>query len=97
MPILEPVYPSYYAKAYSAATKEATLNLLAHMLTDELQVVAGKSASAGIVSSKTVGSVSVSYEARSGSKGDLSDWLKTTRYGQRFLLLTATSYGGFAV
>lgn len=94
LPILEGVYPAYYAIAYSAATKEATLNLIAHMLVHE---TASGSASARDVISKSVGSVSTSYAARSGVGSDLRDWLNSTKYGQRFLLLSSLRYGGMAV
>lgn len=97
LPILEPVYPAYYAAAYddtNALIKEATLNLLAHMLTAEIDTDTDAARS---VSSQSVGSVSVSYEAHSGAGGALYDAFNTTKYGQRFLLITAHHHGGMSV
>jgi hypothetical protein len=94
LPILEPVYPAYYAVAYSAASKECTLNLIAHMLVMETQT---GSAPSRDISGKSVGSVSTSYAARSGPGSDLRDWLSSTKYGQRFLLLSSFRYGGMTV
>lgn len=95
IPILEPVYPSYYAVEYSDSSKEATLQLLAHLLSIETKST--KADPSRSISSKSVGSVSVSYDAPTSKGGDLSDRLRTTKYGQRFLLLTASRYGGMAV
>ena len=96
IPILEPVYPSYYALEYVAATQEATLNLLAHLIT--METSAGSSSSATqAVASKSVGSVSISYAAATYSGGELYDFYRGTKYGQRFLMLTARRYGGAAV
>ena len=94
IPILEPVYPAYYALEYVAATNEATLNLLAHLIT--METSAG-SASSQLEANKSVGSVSVSYAAVTQSGGEMYDFYKGTKYGQRFLKLTASRYGGAAV
>ena len=94
IPILEPVYPAYYALEYAAATQEATLNLLAHLIT--METSAGSS-STQAVASKSVGSVSISYAASTYSGGELYDFYRGTKYGQRFLMLTASRYGGAAV
>ena len=100
IPILEPVYPAYYALAYVAATQEATLNLLAHLLSLEpgtgLKSAKGSAASQ-LESGKTVGSVSVSYTAATQTGGELYDFYRGTKYGQRFLMITAKRYGGAAV
>ncbi|MBL1319587.1 MAG: DUF4054 domain-containing protein [Mariprofundaceae bacterium] len=92
MPIIEPVWSSYYNKDY-AVNKEAALNLIAHLLV--LEINAGN-ASVQNEQSKSVGSVSVSY-AQSTRTGALTDFLSSTKYGQRFLLLTAHQFGGVAV
>jgi len=96
LPILEPVYPAYYALSYtaSAVTKEATLNLLAHLLVMETST---SSASVKDVQSKSVGSVSVSYANATQAGGELFDFFNSTKYGQRFMLLTRNRYGGMAV
>lgn len=100
LPILEPVYPAYYALEYVAATQEATLNLLAHLISLEpgtgLASASGSSASQ-VVASKSVGSVSVSYAATTQAGGAMHDYYTATKYGQRFLMLTARRYGGMAV
>lgn len=96
LPILEPVYPSYYALAYTDATKEATLQLIAHLLVGET-ASGSSSASSQVVASKSVGSVSVSYQANQRAGGELNDFFAGTKYGQRFMLLTARRYGGMAV
>jgi len=95
IPILEPVYPFYYSLNYSDTTKESTLQLLAHLLAIETESM--KSDPKRIISSKSVGSVSVSYEASSQGGGELTQWLRSTKYGQRFLLLTSSRYGGMSV
>lgn len=96
IPILEPVYPAYYELAYVAATQEATLNLLAHLIT--METAAGSSSSSTqAVASKSVGSVSISYVASTYSGGELYDFYRGTKYGQRFLMITASRYGGAAV
>ena len=97
VPILEPVLPAYYGEDYdptNARNKEIVLNLTAHLIV--METMPG-SASAQMVASKSVGSVSTSYQAATGSGGDLHDAMRGTRYGQRFLLLTVGNYGGQAV
>jgi len=96
LPILEPVYPAYYALEYtaSAVTKEATLNLLAHLLTIEMS---GSADSTKNIQSQSVGSVSVSYANITQAGGELFDFFSSTKYGQRFMLLTRNRYGGIAV
>ena len=96
IPILEPVYPAYYSLAYVAATQEATLQLLAHLLVDETSS-GSSSASSQVVASKSVGSVSVSYAAQTKAAGEMNDFFAGTKYGKRFMLLTASRYGGAAV
>lgn len=94
LPILADVWPSYYAFEYSATTKEATLNLVAHLLVQETNTGSG---SAQTVASKSVGSVSESYVAATQSGGALFDFFNSTKYGQRFMLLTRRRYGGVPV
>lgn len=92
MPIIEPVWPMYYAKDYNTY-KEAVLNLVAHLMTEEVKT--SKASSKG-VASKAVGSVSTSYTA-STRTGALADFFSATKYGQRFLYLTASQFGGLPV
>ncbi len=94
VPIYEPVYPCYYGGDYTIdCDKEAILLIVAHLVvTDPTYTGSGSSAPSRSVSSKSVGSVSVSYEA--GSTGsDLTTWLKSTRYGQLFVMVTFSNTG----
>jgi len=93
VPILEPVWPSYYGRKYDD-NKEAVLNLVAHLIVME---TSSGSAMAKNVESKSVGSVSVSYSAATQTGGELYDFFRATKYGVRFLRLTASHYGGKAV
>jgi hypothetical protein len=94
VPIVELVWPSYYNFAYDETTKEAILNLVAHLILDETS-----SGDAGLKSqtSKSVGSVSVSYAAASHSGGARFDFFNTTKFGRRFYQLTQRNAGGVAV
>jgi hypothetical protein len=97
LPILETVYPAYYVPEYdstNARRKETILNLIAHLLTEEVRT--SKSV-AQVVASKSVGSVSTSFAAATQAGGQLYDAFNTTKYGQRFLVLIRTAYGGCAV
>jgi len=90
MPIVEPMWASYYNKPY-ASNKEAVLNLVAHLMMVE---IGGESLQTE--QSKSVGSVSVSFQTSSRT-GSMYDFLNTTRYGQRFLYLTSGQFGAVAV
>ena len=93
-PLLEPVWPCYYGGSVDdACDKEIILQLLAHLMVGES---ASSSASVKDVSSKSVGSVSVSYNSASPSS-DTSLFWNTTKYGQRFLLLTNNNIRAYAV
>lgn len=90
---VESVWPTYACcMQYNDKNKEAILNLIAHLLT-----LAGKpgggSNTARNVSSKSVGSVSVSYEATAGSASELASWYNSTGYGQVFWMLTGRRVG----
>lgn len=80
----------YTCLQYSDSTKEAILNLIAHLLT--LASLPGSSSSRN-VASKSVGSVSVSYEASAAQSSNLASWYNTTRYGQVYWLLTGRRVG----
>ena len=59
IPILEPVWPSYWGGDYAAPSgQEIVLNLLAHLITAE---ISAGSENVKTAQSKSVGSVSVSY------------------------------------
>lgn len=94
-PILEPVYPAYFVGNYAVAKdREIILNLLAHLLIMET----GNPTGAGVrtVVSRTVGSVSESY-ADNSSKSQQAEFFSSTKYGQRFLLLTSYRRGALVV
>lgn len=56
----------------------------------------GIDTASGIVTSESVGSVSLSYQV-SESKGEISDWYKSTVYGQDFLRLQKMCFGAGVV
>lgn len=94
LPILDPVWPCYYGGDYDlACDREIILNLLAHLLVGES---ADSSSANRTVASKTVGSVSVSY-AGLDSQSATTDFFATTKYGQRYLMLTARNAGALPV
>lgn len=93
VPILQDVYLSYYNVAYSVASKEAVLNLVAHLLVGEIST---SQAQSQIVASKSVGSVSTSYANQQNVSQGFS-FYNTTKYGQRFWRITSSRYGGVGV
>ena len=93
IPILETVWPEYFGKPY-ADNKEAVLNLNAHLMVGEIST---SKESAQIVSSESVGSVSTSYASPTHEGGALYDFFNSTKYGQRFWMLTKNKRGGVAV
>ena len=86
LPILETVWPCYYPQKYAACNKEIILNLVAHLLVVEQSP---GSTSVKEQSSRSVGNVSVSFESRANTS-NMSDMFGSTKYGQRYLLLTST-------
>lgn len=86
-------WPAYTCLEYNDKNKEAILNLISHLLT--LASAPGGGSSSRNVASKTVGSVSVSYEATAvnAATGSLASWYNTTRYGQVYWLLTGRRVG----
>lgn len=94
LPVFESTLCCFYGGPYRGCDKQIILYLLAHMLT-----VMTTPGHAGLrsMSSKSVGSVSVSFGAIASS-GTRNDWLGLTKYGQMFLLLTLrNSQGAFFV
>lgn len=75
----------YTCLQYSDSTKEAILNLIAFLLTN---ASAPGSGSARNVASKSVGSVSVSYEASASQSSNLASWFNSNRYGQTYWILS---------
>jgi hypothetical protein len=93
LPILEPVWPSYYGRDYDA-NQEAVLNLVAHLIVME---TASGSGNVKSVASVSVGSVSTAYSAATQTGGERYDFFRTSKYGTRFLRLTMARHGGVAV
>jgi len=91
--ILADVWPFYYGGTYPD-DQEIILNLVAHMLISE-----EKAASSTVkdISSSSVDGVSISFAAASVSTSERSDWLRSTKYGQRYLMLTRNRAGGVFV
>lgn len=88
---LDKVWPCYYGGNYeSNCDREIILNLVAHLFVDETNPGTGSLKS---VNSKSVGSVSVGYSSDTFSGGQLYDTFRTTKYGKRFLMLTAKNAG----
>ena len=52
----------------------------------------GANVGSGTVTSESVGSVSISYSS-SDSRGEISDWYRSTQYGQDFLRLQKMCFG----
>lgn len=95
IPILEPVWPCYYGGDYTDdCDKEVILNLLGHLLTAEIKAGSGNPKSE---QSKSVGSVSISYTQGYAPTSERDAWLKTTKYGARYMWLTSRRSGGFFV
>lgn len=89
-------WESYTCMVYGDSTKEAILNLIAHLLTLAARP-GGGSGTARNVSSKSVGSVSVSFEATAGGASQLASWYNSTGYGQIYWMLTGRRVGAVFV
>lgn len=90
IPILGPVYPHYYGGEYAGAGVEIVLNLLAHLMVDELRSGAGSATS---TQSKSVGNVSISYKSSTQKGGADYDFFRTSKYGQRYWILIRSKRG----
>jgi len=92
VPVYELEYSCYYGGDYTNdCDKNAILLLVAHLVVSDPSYK-GNDSPNRLQSSKSVGSVSTSYAA-GGSASDMSNWLNTTAYGQRFLMITASNIG----
>jgi len=78
-------WPSYTCLEYNEKNKEAILNLIAFLLVNDSAPGTG---SARNVASKSVGSVSVSYEASASQSSNLASWFNSNRYGQTYWILS---------
>lgn len=79
LPVLEGVWPIYYAEPYSDETREIVLSLLAHLLV--VQTSPGSDPALSVTSASADG-VSVSYES-----GEGYGFFGSTKYGQMYMLL----------
>lgn len=86
-------WTAYACLAYSDSTKEAILNLIAHLLVVDAMPGTGAARTA---ESKSVGSVSVSYGAAT-SGSNMASFFNSTRYGQTYWMLTGRQVGAFFV
>jgi len=95
IPILVPVWPCYWGGDYSSSCgQEIVLNLLAHLIAAE---ISAGSDNVKTAQSKSVGSVSISYSQGYAPTSERNAWLKTTKYGARYMWLTSRNAGGFFV
>lgn len=94
-PVIEPLSVHYYGGDYDgiAMDKEIFMQLWAHLITLENRT---SDKSVRNESSKSVGSVSVSYEASQAETGRMG-FFNTTRFGQQFLFLTSSNQGAVFV
>jgi len=99
-PALEQTIECYYCGDYenNDCDKEIILQLLAHLITVESSANAEARRT---VASKSVDGVSVSFESSNTSGGAPASsglgFFNSTRYGQQYLLLTASNLGGVFV
>lgn len=93
-PLIQDTYDCYYGGSLDVkCEKEAILNLLAHLLLVESS---RKNLSQKSVASRSAGGVSVSYQPASDGRAG-GEFFRSTRYGQRFLMLTQHGIGGVFV
>ncbi len=95
IPILEPVWPSYWGGDYDTPNgQEIVLNLLAHLLVAETSTSDDNTKT---VQSQSVGSISESFAPGFAPASDRVAWFNTTKYGMRYLVLTGRRRGGVFV
>lgn len=93
-PVVEQVYQCYYGGDVNVpCEKEAVLNLIAHLIVLEERT---KQSALRTTSSRAAGSVSLSYESSANGR-NTSGFFDTTKYGQRFLVLTQHNIGAYFV
>lgn len=94
-PIVEPIYPCYFGgdPDNDPCDKEATLNLLAHLIVIQQRTSPN---SFRATSNRSAGSVSVGYQANANQRANEGFFL-TTKYGQQFLALTQHNIGAVFV
>lgn len=100
LPLIEPEYKCYFNREYGQKDcyDAAILMLLAHLFVIETGATfngtSGNSSSLRAEQSKSVASVSVSYDAATQSGGAQFDFFRTTSYGQRYLRMISKFRGG---
>tara|TARA_R100000655_G_scaffold15789_3_gene34806 strand:+ start:10598 stop:10960 length:363 start_codon:yes stop_codon:yes gene_type:complete len=92
---LDPIWNCYYCFNYGqdSCTDEAIFNLIAHLWLAESS---SKTSPIKPTQSKSVGSVSVTYNASDDASNNTL-FYNTTIYGQRFLRLSMKNRGGYFV
>lgn len=94
IPILEHVWPCYWGGDYTIpGGQEIVLTLLAHLITVE----SAGHGNTQTIASKSVGSVSISYSPGYAPTSERNAWLKTTKYGARYMWLSSRNAGGFFI
>lgn len=98
LPSFVDTYPCYYGGDYNdTCDKEIILNLLAHLLYVSggyMGMGEGNASPSSVASSKSVGSVSVSYAVADVSTQSLrANFFGATKYGQIYLILTMNNFG----
>jgi len=89
LPVVCEIYKNYYCFEYTDDTKEAILQLLAHLITVE----SSTSTQPGLIKTgQSAGSVSVSFAEGQVSK--LAQFYNTSKYGQQFWQIISQSGGG---
>lgn len=86
MPVVSEMWSCYWPQPYKACNKEVILNLIAHL------IIVEKSPGTSSIrsqSSRSVGDVSVSFSGVA-KQDSLTDFFSFSKYGQRFLFLTAS-------
>lgn len=93
IPILLNDVPLYFNRPYTNARNQPIiLTLLAHLLVVDQEPAVGGGASSGVVTSKSAGSVSVTFAARN-DKSAMWDIFGSTKYGQAFIQMTSFIIG----
>lgn len=96
LPIILTVWPAYYGITYSDTSKEAILNLIAHLIITGERSAVNKQSVSQEEASKAVGNVSVSFMARAGTTQG-GGFYNTTPYGQVFWALSRQRSGAVFV
>lgn len=93
-PLLEEQVSCLYGGADEGCDLRAKNFLTAHLISlNARAALAGSNQSNKDIASKTVGDTSATYVQATGSISERDLWLKTTRYGQSYLMLIKNNQG----